>query len=104
MEKQNIARYLGESSDYGQIITVGNNVFVVWRKSPQFSYPPKYEIFIKTSRDNGTTFGDGVNLSNNNGSFIGPQHRYIPGQKNCLCCMEDTSNDNSEISLVRLKI
>jgi hypothetical protein len=103
-EKQNIARYLGESSDYGQIITVGNNVFVVWSESPQFSYPPKYEIFIKTSRDNGTTFGDGVNLSNNDGSSVDPNIAISQDKKTVFVVWSDTSNDNSEISLVRLQI
>jgi hypothetical protein len=103
-EKQNIARYLGESSDNGQIITVGNNVFVVWSESPQFSYPPKYEIFIKTSRDNGTTFGDGVNLSNNDGSSVDPNIAISQDKKTVFVVWSDTSNDNSEISLVRLQI
>ena len=103
-EKQNIARYLGESSDYGQIIAAGNKVFVVWSESPQFSYPPNYEIFIKTSRDNGTTFGDGLNLSNNNGSSVDPDIAVSQDQKTVYLVWTDTSNESSEISLVRLQI
>jgi hypothetical protein len=102
-EKQNIARYLGESSDYGQIITAGNNVYVVWSESTQFSYPPKYEIFIKTSRDNGTTFGDGVNLSNNEGISVDPRIAVSKDQKNAFVVWSDTSDDNSEIFIVRLQ-
>jgi hypothetical protein len=102
-EKQNIARYLGESSDYGQIVIGGNNVYVVWSESPQFSYPPKYEIFIKTSRDNGTTFGDGVNLSNNEGSSVDPHIAISQDKKTVFVVWSDTSNGNREISLVRLQ-
>ncbi|CAN5243551.1 hypothetical protein BH18THE2_BH18THE2_23620 [soil metagenome] len=102
-EKQNIARYLGESSDYGQIIAAGNNVFVVWSESTQFSYPPKYEMFIKTSRDNGATFGDGVNLSNNEGSSVDPHIVVSQDQKTAFVVWSDTSNDNSEIFMVRLQ-
>jgi hypothetical protein len=102
-EKQNIARYLGESSDYGQVIAAGQNVFVVWSESPQFRYPPTYEIFIKTSRDNGTTFGDGVNLSNNDGSSVDPHIVVSQDQKMVFVVWNDISNGSSEISLIRLQ-
>ena len=91
-EKQNIARYLGESSDYGQIITAGNNVFVVWGESAQFSYPPKYEIFIKTSLDNGTNFGDGINISKNEGNSVDPHFALSQDQKTIFVVWSDISN------------
>ena len=38
-DKVNLGRYVGEISDYGQIATHGNSVFVVWSDSPQHRYP-----------------------------------------------------------------
>ena len=51
-DKVNLGRYVGEISDYGQIAAIGNNVFVVWSDSPQYSYPQMYKIFLEGSRDN----------------------------------------------------
>ena len=46
-DKVNIGRYVGEISDYGQIAVNGNNVFVVWSDSPQYSYPQMFKIFLR---------------------------------------------------------
>jgi hypothetical protein len=103
-DKQNLARYIGESSDYGQLTTTENNVYVVWSESPQYSYPAKHEVFIKASRDNGTNFGDGVNLSNSEGNSIDPDIAVSEDQRNVFVVWSDSSTENSEISLVRLRI
>ena len=100
----NIAISNSQNSSEPEISSYGNNVYVVWSESTQFSYPPKYEIFIKTSRDNGTTFGDGVNLSNNNGSSVDPNIAISQDKKTVFVVWSDSSKDNSEIELVRLQI
>jgi hypothetical protein len=103
-DKQNLARYIGESSDYGQLTATENNVYVVWSESPQYSYPAKYEVFIKASQDNGTNFGDGVNLSNSEGNSIDPHIAVSEDQRNVFVVWSDSSTENSEISMVRLRI
>src|ERR671915_609763 len=103
-DKQDLARYIGESSDYGQLIATENNVYVVWSENPQYSYPAKYEIFIKASRDNGTNFGDGVNLSNSEGNSIKPHIAVSEDQRNVFVVWSDNISGNSEISLAGLRI
>ena len=102
-DKQNLARYIGESSDYGQLTATESNVYVVWSENPQYSYPAKYEIFIKASQDNGTNFGDGVNLSNSNGNSIEPHIAVSEDERNVFVIWSESSGGNSEISLVRLR-
>ena len=101
-DKQNLARYIGESSDYGQLTATGSIVYVVWSENPQYSYPAKYEIFIKASQDNGTNFGDGVNLSNSDGNSIDPHIAVSEDQRNVYVIWSENSGENSEISMVRL--
>jgi hypothetical protein len=102
-DKQNLARYIGESSDYGQLTATGSNVYVVWSENPQYSYPAKYEIFIKASQDNGTNFGDGVNLSNSDGNSIDPHIAVSEDRRNVYVIWSENSGENSEISMVRLR-
>src|SRR5207249_10740314 len=45
------------------VITSGKNVYIVW----QDNTPGNYDVFFKASRDNGTSFGSAINLSNNTG-------------------------------------
>jgi hypothetical protein len=59
-------------SVYGQVAAWDNNVYMLWQDSVPPGYT-NYDIFIKTSRDNGTTFGTPVNLSNNPGFSEHPQ-------------------------------
>jgi hypothetical protein len=102
-DKQNLARYIGESSDYGQLTATGSNVYVAWSENPQYSYPAEYEIFIKASKDNGTNFGDGVNLSNSNGNSVDPHIAVSEDQHNVFVIWSENSGRNSEISLARLR-
>ena len=50
-------------SGYPRLAAYGSNVYIVWRDET----PGNYDIFFKSSTDNGTTFGKTVNLSNNTG-------------------------------------
>jgi len=72
---RNLSNSAGFSSD-PQIAVSGNNVYVIWsefttEKSRQVlmtdSTPGNWEIFFRASNDNGATFGDVINLSNNAG-------------------------------------
>jgi hypothetical protein len=103
-DKQNLARYIGESSDYGQLTATASNVYVVWSESPQYSYPAKYEIFIKASRDNGTNFGDGINLSNSKGKSIEPHIAVTEDERDVFVVWSDSTSGNGEISLVRIRV
>jgi hypothetical protein len=59
-------------SVYGQVAAWENNVYMLWQDSMPPGYA-NYDIFIKSSNDNGTTFGSPVNLSNNSGFSEHPQ-------------------------------
>lgn len=52
-----------------QIAVAGNNVYVVWQDFTSKSY----DIFFRTSNDNGVSFGDVINLSNNSGNLADPK-------------------------------
>ncbi|MGI0012384.1 MAG: hypothetical protein ACREBU_02920, partial [Nitrososphaera sp.] len=60
----------GELSDIPQIAVSGGNVYVTWRDaSPGF-----HQIFFASSLDNGLTFSEPINISNNEtGSSLNPQ-------------------------------
>jgi hypothetical protein len=76
------------STNFPQISSEGNNVYVVWTESqiPSFNL----EIFFTVSNDNGNTFSDPVNLSENSGSSFVPQisserdHVYVVWQDDTL--------------------
>ena len=59
-------------SVYGQVAAWNSNVYLLWQDSIPSDYT-NYDIFIKNSNDNGTTFGSSVNLSNNSGFSEHPQ-------------------------------
>ncbi len=56
-------------SNFPQIATSGNNVYVTWHAGPIGSR----DIFFRTSTDNGMSFGSPINLSNNAADSAGPQ-------------------------------
>jgi hypothetical protein len=53
-----------QDSVYGQVAAWDSSVYVLWQDSVSGR---NYDIFIKKSDDNGTTFGASVNISNNPG-------------------------------------
>ena len=59
-------------SVYGQIAAWDNNVYMLWQDSVPPGYS-NYDIFMKVSRDNGTSFGEPYNLSRNPGFSEHPQ-------------------------------
>ena len=59
------------TSTYPQVAVSGINLYVVWEDTS--SVGGSFDIFFKRSTDNGRTFGDAINLSNNTGNSINPQ-------------------------------
>ena len=61
-----------QDSVYGQVAAWDSNVYVVWQDSIP-SQRGNYDIFIMKSADEGTEFGQPLNLSNNSGFSEHPQ-------------------------------
>ena len=101
-DKVNIGRYVGEISDYGQIAVYGNNVFVVWGDSPQYSYPPVYKIFLEASRDNAKSFDDAINLSTGTGKSIDPQLAVSENDRSIFVVWTEITETNSDIQFTKL--
>ena len=101
-DKVNLGRYVGEISDYGQIAAHGNNVFVVWSDSPQYSYPQMYKIFLEGSRDNAKSFDDAINLSTGTGKSIDPQIAVSANDNSILVVWTEITETNSDIQFVKL--
>jgi hypothetical protein len=85
-------------SVYGQVAASNNNVYVLWQDSMPSSYT-NYDIFIKKSVDNGTTFGSPVNLSNNPGFSEHPQ--IAAYDYNVYAIWADDSSGNKEVLFSR---
>ena len=60
-------------SVYGQISTSNNNIYVVWQESVPGTAIRNYDILFKHSTDNGSSFSQEINLSNNTGFSEHPQ-------------------------------
>jgi hypothetical protein len=65
-----------EASILGNIIADGNNVYLVWSDLSLFD-TKSVEVFFRRSTDNGASFRDIVNLSNNAGYSIDPKMKVI---------------------------
>lgn len=85
-------------SVYGQVAAWNNNVYMLWQDSIPSDYT-NYDIFIKSSNDNGTTFGSSVNLSNNSGFSEHPQ--IATYDNNVYAIWADDTSGNREVLLTR---
>ena len=85
-------------SVYGQVAAWNNNVYVLWQDSMPPGYR-NYDIFIKNSVDNGTTFGSPVNLSNNSGFSEHPQ--IAAYDNNVYAIWADDTLGNREVLFTR---
>lgn len=81
-------------SVYGQVAAWNNNVYMLWQDSTPPGYT-NYDIFIKSSNDNGTTFGSPVNLSNNSGFSEHPQIAVY--DNNIYAIWADDTSGNREV-------
>jgi hypothetical protein len=85
-------------SVYGQVAAWNNNVYMLWEES----VPPghrNYDIFIKSSNDNGTTFGEPINLSKNSGFSEHPQ--IAAYGNNVYAIWADDTSGNKEVLFTR---
>jgi hypothetical protein len=73
--------------------TIGNNVYVVWSDNSKGNY----DILFKKSNDGGATFGDTINLSNNNGFSFFPQILAVPNSNIVYIVWSDNSKGNYDI-------
>ena len=85
-------------SVYGQVAAWNSNVYLLWQDSIPSDYT-NYDIFIKSSNDNGTTFGSSVNLSNNSGFSEHPQ--IAAYDNNVYAIWADDTSGNREVLFTR---
>jgi hypothetical protein len=85
-------------SVYGQVAAWNNNVYMLWQDSIPSDYT-NYDIFIKSSNDNGTTFGSSINLSNNSGFSEHPQ--IAAYDNNVYAIWADDTSGNREVLFTR---
>src|SRR5215217_6381365 len=85
-------------SVYGQVAARNNNVYVLWEESMPSDYR-NYDIFLKNSVDNGSTFGSPVNLSNNSGFSEHPQ--IAAYNNNVYAIWADDTSGNREVLFTR---
>ncbi|MDP9462955.1 MAG: glycoside hydrolase [Thermoproteota archaeon] len=85
-------------SVYGQVAAWNSNVYLLWQDSIP-SDQTNYDIFIKNSNDNGTTFGSSVNLSNNSGFSEHPQ--IAAYDNNVYAIWADDTSGNREVLFTR---
>ena len=90
-----------KDSVYAQIVADDNNLYMIWQESlPQNSNPNNYDIFFTKSEDNGTTFSDPLNLSNNTGFS---EHPQIAVSKDGIFVVwaDNTNSNNTEIMFTK---
>ena len=90
-----------KDSVYAQIVADDNNLYMIWQESlPQNSNPNNYDIFFTKSEDNGTTFSDPLNLSNNTGFS---EHPQIAISKDGIFVVwaDNTNSNNTEIMFTK---
>jgi hypothetical protein len=85
-------------SVYGQVAAWNSHVYVLWQNSMP-SDNRNYDIFIKNSVNNGTTFGLPINLSNNSGFSEHPQIAVYGN--NVYAIWADDTSGNREVLFTR---
>jgi hypothetical protein len=90
-----------QDSVYGQIDAASeNDMYLVWQDSVRGDNNRNYDIFFKRSSDGGNTFGNEINLSNNNGFSEHPQ-LASSGNNVYVIWADNTFSANREIFFVR---
>ncbi|MFY9965210.1 MAG: sialidase family protein [Nitrososphaeraceae archaeon] len=84
-----------EDSVYGQVGSSNNNTYVVWQESVPGNTDRNYEIFFKKSSDDGNSFGERIQLSDNIGFSEHPQ--MASDNNNVYVVWADDTNVNKQI-------
>ena len=84
-----------EDSVYGQVSSSNNNTYVVWQESVPGNIDRNYEIFFKKSSDDGNSFGERIQLSDNIGFSEHPQ--MASENNNVYVVWADDTNVNKQI-------
>lgn len=84
-----------EDSVYGQVGSSNNNTYVVWQESVPGNTDRNYEIFFKKSSDDGNSFGERIQLSDNIGFSEHPQ--MASENNNVYVVWADDTNVNKQI-------
>ena len=79
-------------SVYGQISASNDNIYVVWQESISGTDVRNYDILFKRSTDNGSTFDQEINLSNNTGFSEHPQITSVADHVHIIWA-DDTNGD-----------
>jgi hypothetical protein len=82
-------------SVYGQVTSSDSSIYVVWQESVPGNTGRNYEIFFKKSIDNGSSFGEKIQLSDNIGFSEHPQ--MASENKNVYVVWADDTNANKQI-------
>lgn len=82
-------------SVYGQISTSNNNVYFVWQESMPGTDIRNYDILFKSSIDNGSSFSQEINFSNNSGFSEHPQ--ISSAVDNVHVIWADDTNGNKQV-------
>jgi len=82
-------------SVYGQISTSNNNIYVVWQESKPGNDLRNYEILFKRSVDDGNSFSQEINLSNNTGFSEHPQISSVAD--NVYVIWADDTNGDKQV-------
>ena len=84
-----------EDSVYGQVSSSNNNTYVVWQESVPGNIDRNYEIFFKKSSDDGNSFGERIQVSDNIGFSEHPQ--MASESNNVYVVWADDTNVNKQI-------
>lgn len=95
---KNLSDNTGDSV-YAQITSYKNNVYTVWQDNVISKDPLNYDILMRKSNDEGATYSDVVNLSNNTGFSEHPQ--IAVSGNNVYVVWIDNTSGNREIYFVR---
>ena len=84
-----------EDSVYGQVGSSNNNTYVVWQESVPGNTDRNFEIFFKKSSDDGNSFGERIQVSDNIGFSEHPQ--MASENNNVYVVWADDTNVNKQI-------
>ena len=87
----NLSNTTGRSAN-PELIISGTNIYVTWLEDLNNS--GNWEIFIRASNDNGTTFNKPINISNNTGLSEDPE--IAADEENVILTWWDNSTSNGD--------